>query len=87
MFWYGTSKTIAGWSGIAKGGCLGFMERFSVYYERAYPSGTAQVPQSRTGTGRIGMGFFSGARSTMGTSYSQGLPLLISDRKGFEIVS
>jgi hypothetical protein len=32
------------------------MERFSVYYEQAYASGTAQVPQSRTGTGRIGMG-------------------------------
>jgi hypothetical protein len=32
------------------------MERFSVYYEQAYASGTAQLPQSRTGTGRIGMG-------------------------------
>ena len=41
-------------------------------------SGTRQI---------VGMGFFSGARSTMGTSYSQGLPSMISNRKGFEIVS
>ena len=41
-------------------------------------SGTRQI---------VGMGFSSGERSTIGASYSQGLPPMIPDREGFEIVS
>src|SRR5829696_6960338 len=55
LSWYGTTERIACRSGVTKGGCLGFMGRFSVYHRQAYASCAPAPPIRRRATRRSGL--------------------------------